>query len=420
MQIFLTVWVGQWLSWLGSSLSAFGLGVWVYERTGSPSQFAATVLAIALPRIVLAPLAGPLVDRWDRRRVLIGADLGAGLVTLGLALLLSSGQLEVWHVYLGVALGAACGIFQRPAYAASVALLVPSEQYGRANGLISLARSSADLAAPILAGYLMAISGLYSLLLIDLATFGAAVVTLLLVRFPPTPAPEAASAEPGLFRAAWAGWDYLRQRPGLLGLLLYAGAGNFLGITTEILLTPYVLALSGPDTLGWVMALAGGGLLAGGLLLSAWGGPRRRVRGVFGFELVVCACTVLIGLTSAPGLIGAAVLICFAAIALSDGCATVLWQAQVAPALQGRVFALREMVSYAALPLGLVISAPLAEFVFEPLLQPGGSWADTVGRLIGTGPGKGIALVFVLAGLFNLLVIGLAWGNRHMRLLDEG
>lgn len=419
MRVFLIVWVGQWLSWLGSGMSAFALGVWVYERTGSSTQFAAAALAGLLPRILVAPLAGALVDRWERRRVLIASDLGAGAVTLAMALLLWAGMLEVWQIYLGAALSAVCGAFQRPAYAASVTLLVPADQYGRANGLIGLARSSSDLAAPILAGTLMAAVGPAPILALDLATFGGAVAALLLVRFP-APPPAHVDSAPSLRREIWAGWAYLRGQPGLLGLLLYTALGNFLGVTTEILLQPYVLALAGSVALGWVMALGGGGLLAGSLILGAWGGPRRRLRGVFGFELIVCAGTLLIGLSTAPWAIGATAFAYFAAIALSDGCATALWQSAVPPALQGRVFALREMVGYAALPLGLIVSAPLAEYVFEPLLQPGGAWATTVGLLVGSGPARGIALVFLLAGVVNLLVIAWAWSRPAIRQIEGG
>jgi MFS transporter, DHA3 family, macrolide efflux protein len=420
LRTFMLVWLGQWLSWLGSAMASFALGIWLYERTGSPTLFALSVLVSVLPRILLAPLAGPIIDRWDRRMIMIASDLGAGAVTLALALLLWSGQLAVWQVYVGLALGAICGTFQRPAYAASVTQLVPRAQYSRANGLIGFARSSADLLAPVLAGYLIVTAGLFPILLLDLATFIAATITLCLVRYPAL-SPSAGEDQAGssLIQEAQAGWRYLRTRPGLLRLLLYAGAGNFLGITAEVLLTPYILTGTSADRLGWIMALAGGGLLFGGALLSIWGGPRQLVRGIFGFELVVCVCSILIGLSSGPWMMGGAVFCYFVAIALSDGCTTALWQAKVAPAFQGRVFALREMISYGALPLGLLVFPPLAELVFEPLLKQEGGWSASLGRLIGSGPGRGIALVFVLAGVVNVLLIGWAWRSPHIRQLED-
>jgi DHA3 family macrolide efflux protein-like MFS transporter len=419
-RLFTLVWLGQSLSWLGSGLTAFALGLWIYERTGSPTQYVATVLVVTLPRIVLAPVAGPVVDRYDRRLVMVVSDLGAGLATVVLAGLLWVGRLDVWQIYCGVAWSAVCGTFQRPAYAASLPVLVPAQQLGRANGLIQVSRSTAELVAPILAGYLAVRIGIPSILLIDTITFLLAVSILLMVRFPESLSQrDITQAIPSLVREALEGWRYLRGRPGLFGLLLYTAAGNFLGITTEVLLAPYLLAITTADVLGWVLAMSGAGLLVGGLALSIWGGPRRRITGVFGFELVVCSSLIVVGLTSWPTLIGAAVFVCFIAIALSDGCAASLWQSSVQQHFLGRVFALREMVSYAALPLGLVITAPLAEYVFEPRLQPGGAWASSLGALLGTGPGRGMALVFLGAGLINMLIIGLAWSWAPIRNIEK-
>jgi DHA3 family macrolide efflux protein-like MFS transporter len=147
MRAFMIVWLGQLISLVGSGLSSFALGLWVYQRSGSVTQFALIALCAVLPRIVLAPLAGALVDRWDRRMVMILSDAGASLSTLILALLLLAGQLAVWQVYLAVALSAGCAAFQEPAYAAALTQLVPRDGFGRANGMVQLAQAAADIAA---------------------------------------------------------------------------------------------------------------------------------------------------------------------------------------------------------------------------------------------------------------------------------
>jgi MFS family permease len=408
-RVFIVVWCGQFCSWLGSSLTAFALGVYLFERSASPSLYAVSVVALVLPRIVLAPLAGPLVDRWDRRVVIILSDSLAAGVTMALVVLAWQESLTIWQIYLAITLNAACATFQRPAYAASVTQLIPAQDYGRANGLVQLARSSADLLAPALAGYLSVALGLGAILLIDLASFAVALVSSLLVRFPElqreTASKQQEDQAPSIWREATAGWRYLRQAPGLLALLLYTGAANFLGITSEVLLTPYVLSIADAIALGWVASAGGAGLVVGAGVLSIWGGPRRRLRGVFGFELLVCACTLLIGVARTPQLLVAIVFVYFVAVALSDGCATALWQEQVAPDVQGRVFALREMVSYSALPLGLIVFAPLAEYGFAPVF----------------GAASGIAMVFLLAGTVNVLIIAVAWfyWQKHRRTLVE-
>jgi MFS family permease len=406
-RVFIIVWCGQFCSWLGSSLTAFALGVYLFERSASPSLFAVSMVALVLPRIVLAPIAGPLVDRWDRRRVMTLSDSLAADVTLALVVLAWQESLTIWQLYMAITLNAACATFQRPAYAASVTQLIPARYHGRANGLVQLARSSADLLAPAVAGYLSAGPGLVAILLIDLASFAVAMVSLLLVRFPvlqrATAAEQQVAQTPSIWREATDGWRYLRQAPGLSALLLYTAAANFLGITSEVLLTPYMLSVADTIALGWVASAGGAGLLVGAGLLSIWGGPQRRLRGVFGFELLVCACTLLIGLAPTSQALVAIAFVYFVAVALSDGCATALWQERVAPEFQGRVFALREMVSYIALPIGLIVFAPLAEYVFAPVF----------------GAARGIAMVFLLAGTVNLLIIAVAWFSwqKHSRTL---
>lgn len=418
-RVFLLVWGGQFVSLVGSGLTQFALGVWVFTVTGSPSQFALSVLCIALPRIVLAPFAGPLVDRRDLRGMLIASDVAAALVTLALLLAAGLNLLAVWHAYLAITLGAVAGTFQRPAFVASITALVSPEHYARVSGLVGLGPSLAAIVAPALAGLLYVQAGLPGVLLLDLASFLVAILVLLWVRFP-TPEPNArGDADEPLLRSALAGWRWLRSQPGLFRLLLVLSAGNMLGITAEVLLTPYVLSFGSVNLLGWLVALGGVGLLAGSLLLSVWGGPRRLLRGVFGWEAVVCLATILLGLTTVPWLLAVGVGVYFLAVALADGCGTALWQRSVPLGLQGRVFALREAIAVAALPLGLLVVAPLAELVLEPRLQPGGAWAEGIGTLIGVGPGQGIALILVAAGLINLIVLGVGWASRPIRALDE-
>ena len=181
---FLTVWLGQSVSLIGSGLTSFALGVWVFERSGSITQFALIGLFAVLPRVLLSPLAGIIVDRWDRRRAMILSDAGAGLCTLSVVLLMTAGRLEVWHIFLLTAASSAFSALQWPAYMAAITLLMPKQHLGRANGLVQLGRALSEILAPALAGILMSVIGLQGVILIDFATFGFAVLTLLPVRFP--------------------------------------------------------------------------------------------------------------------------------------------------------------------------------------------------------------------------------------------
>ncbi len=283
---FLIIWFGQFVSVLGSGLTSFALGVWLYQRTGSETQFAINFGCIVLPRVLLGPLGGVLADRWDRRIAMIVGDSGAACGTLAVVVLLFANQLQPWHIYLATAVSSAFSTIQRPAQSAAVVLLIPKAQLGRVSGLRRIAGSAADLLAPVLAGYLLVTIGIEHVILIDVATFVFAIGTLLAVRFPRVPAPAHSETEPSMWREALDGWRYIAQRPGLGSLLLFYCATSFLGVTTEVLLTPYVLVTNSPAALGWVVSATGAGLLLGGLLLAMWGGPKRRIFGILGFELI--------------------------------------------------------------------------------------------------------------------------------------
>ena len=148
MRIFTLIWFGQLISFIGFGLTRFALGVWVYRNTGSVTQFALISLFAILPSILLSPLVGVLVDRWNRRTCMILSDAGAGLSTLAIVLLLLVGRLEVWHIYLVVAVSSTFNAFQWPAYAAATTMLVPKQHLGRASGMVQLAEAIADETLP--------------------------------------------------------------------------------------------------------------------------------------------------------------------------------------------------------------------------------------------------------------------------------
>ncbi|MCJ7735328.1 MAG: MFS transporter, partial [Anaerolineales bacterium] len=182
--VFTVTWLGQVISLVGSGLTSFALGVWVFRSTGSATLFAFIGLFAVLPKVLVSPFAGALVDRWDRRAVMILADTGAGLSTLFIATILIFDRMELWHIYLSTAASSLFGAFQWPAYTAAVSLLVPEEHLGRANGMNQFGRAAAEIFAPLLAGILMLTIQLEGVILIDVGTFIFAMLTLLLVRFP--------------------------------------------------------------------------------------------------------------------------------------------------------------------------------------------------------------------------------------------
>lgn len=415
MGTFNVVWFGQLVSVLGSSLTSFALGIWIYQKTGSATQFALITLFATLPFFVLSPLAGAFVDRWDRRTVMILGDSAAALSTVAVAALLFSDQLEVWHLYASTAARSVFGTFQWLAWSASTSSLVDEPDLGRANGMTQLSQSLAQLVAPALAGALLGPLKLEGLFLIDFATFLVALITLSFVRFPPL---KTVTARQSLWRDIAYGLPYIVKRPGLLALLLFFAAINLLVGTLSILTGPLVLAFAPASTYGLLQSVGGIGMVVGSLGLSAWGGPKRSIDGVlvgFGLGGVWMA---LAGLKPSVLLVGIAAFLFFLNLPIIFGSAQTIWQKKVEPAVQGRVFAMNNLISGLSFPLASLIAGPLAERGFEPLLAPGGPLAASVGLWIGVGPGRGIGLMFIVLGaLTSLLALG-GYLYRPLRLVE--
>ena len=420
MRRFFLLWSGQALSLLGSGLTGFALGVWIFQRTGSATQFAMIALAATLPAVLISPFAGVLVDRWDRRWVMIVADSFAALATGLIALLYWREALELWHILLAAALGASMGAFQGPAYQASVTLLVPKEQYGRASGLAQMARALANVLTPLLAGILLLRIGLAGILIIDLSSFLLAVLTLAFLRIPrPVESEEGRRARGGIWSEAGQGWSYIRLREGLFGMLLLFAFLNFMLGSINALTAPMLLSFTNPEQLGGILSLGGVGMLLGSIVMSTWGGPRRKIHGVLGFLVVVGLGVALVGIRPSAVVVTAGFFLAMACVPVVNGSSQAIWQCKVPADLQGRVFATRGMISMAAMPLAYLISGPLADHVFNPLLMEDGALAAGVGRLIGTGPGRGIGLMFVLAGLGTALFSAAAYLNPRIRCVEE-
>lgn len=420
MRTFLIIWLGQLISIIGSGLTSFALGVWIFDRTGQATPLALTVLFGNLPRILLMPIAGSLADRWNRRWVMILADAGDALVTLIVLVGLTFGQLEIWHVYLIALASATFAAFQEPAYTASITMLVPKKDLARASGMVQMGQAAETLVSPLLAGVLFVAIGLNGIILIDFLTFLFAIGTLFLIRIPqPELAPEDRGGRGLFWRDAVYGWRYLRQRSGLFGLLLYFALVNFFLNLSAVLMIPLVLILATPAVLGLVQTVAGVGMLAGSLVMSAWGGPERRIRGVIGFITLASVGLLVAGSGAHAVFVGVGLFVLMFCIPLASGPSQAIFQSKVAPEAQGRVFAIRGMISRSMMPLAFLLAGPLADRVFEPLMRQGEGLANSlVGALVGAGPGRGIGLIFLLSGLALIAASAMAYAYPRIRLIE--
>ncbi|WP_445310353.1 MFS transporter [Microcoleus vaginatus] len=420
MGVFLVVWFGQMISLIGSGLTSFALGVWVYQRTGSVTQFSLILLSAMVPSILISPVAGALVDRWNRRWCMILSDSGAGITTVAMALLLTTGNLEIWHIYLAVSLSSVCKAFQLPAYTASTSSLVPKEHLPRASGMVQSGEACAQLISPLLAGFLLGIVQLEGVILIDFATFLFALTTLLLVRFPDAKtAAVPVNGKASLWREALEGWTYITVRPGLLALLIVFAINNFVFGLIEVLFPPLVLSFTSVTVLGTIQSLGGAGMLLGSVVMSIWGGPRTLIRGVFGFAFLSQLCILALGLRADAALFALAFFLFFFSLPFINGWCDAILLRKVAPDIQGRVFATINMICFSCIPLAYVVAGPLAERIFEPLMAADGLLAGSIGQIIGVGPGRGIGLLFITMEILAIGVTVAVYRYPRLRFVED-
>jgi DHA3 family macrolide efflux protein-like MFS transporter len=403
---FITIWLGQFVSLFGSGMTSFALIIWIYQQTESPTALALAAFFSRAPMLIFGPISGALADRFSRKGLLIVSDSLAGLATLVLLLVHQSGSLALWHIYAAIVISGIADSIQVPALMGSITLMVPKSQYGRASGLQSLAGTASSIFAPLAAAGLLAFSSLQEILWIDLGSFVLAILTLSITFIPQPAASEAGNQARGTFlQDILFGFKFILERPSLLGLQSIWMSANFLATIGNVLLAPLVLSRTGGDTLALsgVEAILSAGAVAGGILISAWGGPKNKVQGAL-ISMALCGGLgrVCFGfgrdiVTWIPG-----AFFMFFFIPILNGCLAPVWLSKVPADVQGRVMSARITLSRSMVPLGTLLAGPLAEFVFEPAMDSGGLFARVFGNIVGTGPGTGMSVIIIFTGLLLL------------------
>lgn len=423
MTTFLVIWIGQFISLVGSGLTGFGLSVWVYAQTGKATPMALTALAFNLPRIIFSPIAGSVADRFNRKLLMILADTAAVLVTVGFGVLIFTDSLQVWHIYAGAAISSIFGSFQEPAYRSSITMIVPKKHLARAAGIQQIGSAMQSILVPVLAGILYGAIGFRGIILIDFATYFFAIGALIWAHIPqPERVTETGDGEKSsLLKDAFFGWKYLKERPGLVTLLLYFAVVNFFLSFSGVLSAPLVLSFGTPTDMGLVQMAGGAAMLIGGIVMGTWGGPKqKRIWGVifaiffsgFGFFIVALQPKVW------SIAVGEFVFLIF--IPIAAALSQAVWQVKIPPDLQGRVFAMRSMLSFSIIPLANLLAGPLADNVFEPMMANGGTLANSfLGSFLGTGQGRGIAVIFLISALFLWISSIVIFTYPRVRNLEE-
>jgi len=366
---FFTIWTGQAFSLFGSSLVQFALVWWLTRETGSATVLATATAIALLPQVVLGPFVGTLVDRWNRRIIMIVADTSIALATLLLFYLFASGQIQVWHIYTLMAIRSLGGAFHGPAMTSSTSLMVPNKHLARIAGANQTLQGLLNIFAPPLGALFIELISTQNVLLIDIGTAALAVLPLFFIPIP-QPARHAQQANGEIEKTSYMhdlreGFAYVVRWKGLLGLIILAMILNFLLVPSASLLPLVVTKVfnGGATELGWVESLFGIGVIVGGVLLSIWGGFKRRIitsfSGIIGIGLGI-VLTGLVPDTMFSLLLAANFLVGFMQV-FANGPLMAIMQSAVIPDMQGRVFSLLSAGAMAMMPLSLLIAGPVSD-----------------------------------------------------------
>ena len=420
MRDFYRIVLTQTLSLLGSRMSAVALGIYVFTTTGQATPLLLVSFFAELPGMLGSSLAGVMVDRWDRRRVMMLADAGQAAASLFLLIAFTTGRFELWMLYAASLAQGVFAIFQGPAQSAAFTLLVPETRRDRANGIREMAFPLAGVAAPALAGALYPLAGVAGIILVDLLTFGVAVAAIWGARIPRPPvSPEGLAVTGGLLAELQGGLRYIARMPGLLAFLLYEMTIYFLLNGSLALDLPYVISRTESEAIaGVLLGLTSLGALIGATLVAVKGRVYRRMAVLLAGIAFSGVMFLFFGTAHAPLRLGLSMFLIFIPLPIEGALATSVLQTRVPPDIQGRVFAVREQLGYLGATLSFLLVGPLIDRVLEPAV--GGPRWDAVAPLVGDTPGSGMGLLLVVTGVLILAVTALAALNPRVRRLDDG
>lgn len=404
MRTFTLIWFGQLVSAIGSLMTFFALTLWAWDTTGSAMALALVGLFFQLPQIPATLFAGVIVDRFNRKTLMLIGDAVTAVATLIVGGLYVIQQLDIWHLYWVAALAGGFSQIQILAYQASVSLMVPKQQYTRVSSMASIVHYGSNIVGPALAGVLYPIIELSGIVAIDLITFAIAFITLSVASIPQPDVKTAPQSEDWKTQLTF-GFCYVWQQPSLKALLLFTVLFTFAHDLGAALQKPMLLARTDGDPIvvASVSAAAGIGGVAGAVLLSLWGGPQRRIYGLLGGYIGAGISKMTFGLGQLPAVWVPAQVCSSLNFPLLGSCRSALWMDNISSESQGRVFAANSLVTQIASAIAVLLAGPLADRVLEPAMASG-NWLSPI---FGSGPGAGMAILYFICSL-ALLLIGIS------------
>lgn len=414
---FLCLWASQSVSEMGTAMTNYALVIWAYEQTGTATSLTTLTICSFLPTILFRFLAGAVADRWNKKAILLCSDALAACGSLAILGLYTAESLTVMGLYIINFLLSLMNAFQVPAAYVATSLLVPKEYYTKTGGLQAASGALISILSPVLGSVVLSFGGLKAVLMIDLATFAAAFLTLLFLPIPVLQKEADAKKEP-FWETILSGFRFLRQRPALLRLILLIAFVNFLAkLGSDGQMPAFILSRSENNqaVLGAVQSAVAVGLMAGGTLVTFLKPPKNDTRRILWMCTLIFLTGILLSLSRSPFLwcLFAFLQYLFAAVM------NIYWGTKmrnaVPIAMQGRVFSTRDTLQNITIPVGLYLGGWLTDQVFEPAMAHSAFLRQTFGPMLGAGHGSGIALLFLMISVVGSVVCALCIHNTSFQ-----
>ena len=419
---YIIFWLGQSVSQLGSAMTSFALTIWAYERTQSAMTVSLMTFCTYLPYIVISIFAGAFIDRHSKKSILIISDSIAAILTVGVFFALRQNKLTIEHIYLVNTVIGCSNAFQSPASAIVTGILIPDGQYKKASGLQSFSSNLIMVTAPMLAGMITGTAGLSSVLLADLITFIFCMLTLIVIPVKQPSLNEKKTKVRGTITSSLKeGISLLNNEKGILHIMISLAIINFFSrLTYENILSPMILARSGNDikALSFISGVMGAGGILGGVMVTCGRAKTNPIKLIY----VSAGISFLLGdlimgsgqsifAWSFAGL-GASIPIPY----IIAGQTMILYQ-MIPQSKQGSIFALRNAIQYSTIPAGILLGGYLADYVYEPFMKSDHLVAGLLHKVVGTGAGSGMAVMFLCTGILGAFSCIAGYKNRHIKIL---
>ncbi|MBE5929623.1 MAG: MFS transporter [Lachnospiraceae bacterium] len=407
LQSFLILWSSQTVSSLGTAMTEFALIIWVYGQTGNASSVTLLTICSFLPTIVFRFIAGTIADNWDKKHIMLIADLAAACGTLAIFVLYAFSALQTWHIYVINLLLSFMNAFQSPASYVATSLLVPKEHYTRVGGLQAFSGSVISILAPALGSIFLTVGGIPLVLLFDLISFAIAFFSLLIFIKLPTIERKSVERKESFVKSCMTGVIFLRDHAPLLHMVLFFNVINFLAkIGNDGMLSPFVLSRTdhSQNALGMVQTAVSLGILAGSLIVTFTKPVKNKTRVIFIGCAITCFGNVVQSLTHTPLAWSIAAFISYLSAAILNANLDTVMRTHVPIDMQGRVFSAKDTLQNCTIPLGLFLGGILADYVFEPFMTTPSSLQRILGIFFGSGKGAGISVMFFGVGILGSII----------------